>query len=128
LAVTLQKHEAVSSTGLPPRLAATLAYAGWWVTGAIIWFLERGDPYVRFHAAQAVAAFGVIAALIVGFFVMAGASLSFLPSAFLLFVWAAGLTWAGGLVLWLVAMWRAATGSTWRIPVAADLADRLCRT
>jgi uncharacterized membrane protein len=114
-----------SSTGLSPRLAAALAYAGWWLTGFVLWFIERQDRYVRFHAAQALAAFGVIALLIGAFGGLAVTALTFLPSAFTPFLWAAGLTWVAGVALWLVAMWKAASGVTWRIPIAADLADRL---
>ena len=117
-----------SSTGLSPRVAAPLAYAGWWLTGLILWFVERRDRAIRFHAAQSVAAFGVVAAVIAAFGVLALASLSFLPPAFTLFLWAAAITWAAGIVLWIVAMWKAATGHAWRITVAADLADRLMQT
>jgi len=115
----------MSSTGLSPRLAASLAYAGWWVTGAILWFVERCDRRIRFHAAQSLAAFGIVACLILAFGAFALASLSLLPAAFNLFLWAAIATWAGGIVLWIVALWKAATGHAWRIPIAADLADRL---
>ena len=114
-----------SSTGLSPRVAAPLAYAGWWVTGLILWFVERHDHYIRFHAAQSVAAFGVIATAIAAFGALALASLSFLPSAFTLFLWAAAITWGLGVLLWIVVMWKAAAGHVWRIPVAADLADRI---
>jgi uncharacterized membrane protein len=117
--------ELTSSTGLAPRLAAPLAYAGWWITGFVMWFVERRDAYVRFHAAQAITAFGLIALLIGAFSALAVASLSFLPSAFGLFIWAAALTWIGGLVLWVLSMWKAANGDAWRIPVAAELADRI---
>jgi uncharacterized membrane protein len=114
-----------SSTGLPSHVAAPLAYAGWWLTGLIFWLVERRDAYVRFHAAQSVAAFGIIAALIAGFCLMAVASLSFLPNAFTPFLGAAVGTWVAGVLLWGVAMWKAARGSAWRIPLAADLADRM---
>ena len=114
-----------SSTGLSPRVAAPLAYAGWWVTGLILWFVERRDHSIRFHAAQSVAAFGVIAAAMFAFGALALASLSFLPSAFTLFLWATAITWGLGVMLWIVVMWKAAAGHVWRIPVAAELADRL---
>ena len=114
-----------SSTGLSTRVAAPLAYAGWWVTGLILWFVERRDLSIRFHAAQSVAAFGSIAAAIAGFGVLALASLSFLPSAFNLFLWAAAITWGLGVMLWIVVIWKAAAGHAWRIPVAAELADRI---
>jgi uncharacterized membrane protein len=117
--------ELPSSTGLSSRLAAPLAYSGWWITGIILWLVERRDPYVRFHAAQSVAAFGLVAALIAAFGMLAIASLSLLPSAFTLFVGAAAVTWLVGMLLWVVMMWKAASGKAWRIPLAADLADRL---
>ena len=117
-----------SSTGLSPRVAAPLAYAGWWVTGAILWFVERRDRTIRFHAAQSIAAFGLVACLVLAFGTLALASLSLLPAAFTLFLWAALATWVGGVILWVVALWKAATGHAWRIPVAADLADRLIAT
>ena len=116
-----------TTIGLPGRIAAPLAYSGWWVTGALIWFLERRDLYVRFHAAQACVAFGAIALAVAMLSGLAATSLVFMPGAFGFWVWAAGLIWLAGLVLWLVAIWHAATGRLWRIPVAAELADRMCR-
>lgn len=119
--------DAPSSTGLPPRAAATLSYAGWWVTGLLFWIVERDDAYVRFHAAQSVAAFGVVAVLTCAFILLAAISLSLLPAAVALFASAAVVVWVGGMVLWVVAMWKAANGDAWRIPLAADLADRFLR-
>jgi uncharacterized membrane protein len=114
-----------SSTGLPSRTAAVLAYSGWWVTGLIFWLLERRDGYVRFHAAQAVAGFGLLATAMFSFGSLGVLSLSMLPAAFPLFMAAAGLTWVAGVVLWGWSMWRAALGHRWRVPIVADLADRL---
>src|SRR5215213_7378704 len=95
---------AATSTGLAPRTAATLAYAAWWMTGLMFWVLEREDRFVRFHAAQAMVAFGTISGLIVGFALVAGASLSFLPEAFMPLMIAAFVIWLVGLALWLVTM------------------------
>ena len=114
-----------SSTGLPARLAIALAYSGWWVTGSIVWFLERRDPVVRFHAAQAVTAFGAITLLILLFSALTALSLSFLPSMFGFFGAAAGATWVLGAVIWATAMWKTASGDKWRIPVAGEWAERL---
>lgn len=114
-----------SSTGLSPQVAAPLAYSGWWITGLILWFVERHDRDIRFHAAQSMAAFGLVAGVVLAFGALALASLSFLPPAFTLFLWAAALTWMAGIALWIVVMWKAATGRLGRIPIAAELADRL---
>ena len=121
----VMEDEPLSSTGLSPRVAAPLAYLGWWVTGAIFWFVERQDRRVRFHAAQAVTTFGLVAVLVVLFGTLAVASLSFMPAAFSPFLRAAAVVWAAGLLLWIAVMWKAANGDAFRIPLAADLADRL---
>lgn len=115
------------STGLPPRLAAPLAYAGWWITGLIFWHFERRNGYVRFHAAQSCVVFGAIAIVVAVLTGIAGASVVYNPPAVGFWSWTAAIAWGAGLVLWPVAMWRAATGRLWRIPVAASVADRLCR-
>ena len=114
-----------TSTGVDARLSSMLCYAGWWVTGLVFLFAERRNGEVRFHAAQSITAFGILAVLIAGFAAVAGASLSFVPEAFLPLLGAALVTWVAALVLWIVAMWKAANGNAWRIPLAADLADRL---
>jgi uncharacterized membrane protein len=115
------------SLNLPGRVAAPLAYAGWWITGALFWFLERRDLYVRFHAAQACVTFGIVALVVALLSGIAATSLMFMPGAFGVWAWAAGLIWLAGVVLWVAAIWHAATGRLWRIPVAASIADRMCR-
>jgi len=115
------------SLNLPGRVAAPLAYAGWWITGALFWFLERRDLYVRFHAAQACVTFGIVALVVALLSGIAATSLMFMPGAFGFWAWAAGLIWLVGVVLWVAAIWHAATGRLWRIPVAASIADRMCR-
>jgi uncharacterized membrane protein len=97
------------------------------VTGGIFWWLERRDRVVRFHAAQAIVTFGAIAMLILTCAVLAVASLSLMPSMFAFFASAAALTWTAGVVLSGVSMWQVARGDEWRIPVAAEWAERLNR-
>ena len=117
----------LSSTGLSSRTAAALAYGGWWVTGLIIWFLERHDRFARFHAAQSVVVFGLIAALILFFGFLAAASLSFMPAAFMALMGVTIFTWVLGVALWAVSVWKAASGEEWRIRGAASLADKMSR-
>jgi uncharacterized membrane protein len=124
-AATPVSAAAITSTGLTPRTAATMAYLAWWVTGAVFWALEREDRFARFHAAQAVVAFGAVALLIMLFLLLAVLSLSFAPAAFVLLLVAAGATWLGGVCLWLLAMWKVASGDAFRLPLAAGWADRL---
>jgi uncharacterized membrane protein len=119
--------DASSSTGLPSRTAAALAYGGWWVTGLIIWFLERQDRFARFHAAQSVVAFGAIAIVIFLFAFLAAASLSFMPAAFVALIGVTIFAWVLGVALWAVSLWKTANGEDWRIPGASALADKMSR-
>jgi uncharacterized membrane protein len=117
----------VSSTGLPSRTAAVLAYGGWWVTGLIVWFLERQDRFARFHAAQSVITFGAIAVLIFFFGFLAAASLSFMPAAFTALIGVTVFTWVLGVALWAVSVWKVAKGEDWKIRGASALAERMSR-
>ena len=114
-----------SSTGLPTAFGATLAYAGWWVTGLLFWFIERRDRVVRFHAAQAVTAFGSLALLIGALGAVALISLSFFPGLFEGLMLAAQVAAALSVLLWMVTVWQVASGRDWRIPIAARWAERL---
>jgi len=113
--------------GLPGRVAAPLAYAGWWITGVLFWFLERRDLYVRFHAAQSCVVFGLVALVLAVLTGITATSMLFMPNAFGFWLWVTGLIWVAGVVLWVAAIWHAATGHLWRIPFAASIADRMCR-
>jgi uncharacterized membrane protein len=116
-----------SSTGLSTRAAALLAYIGWWATGLILWFLERRDREARFHAAQAIVAFGgltLVVALLAG---LALISLSFFPGAFEWLIGAAEAVAVGAMVLWGMTVWGVASGRDWRLPIAAPWAERLAR-
>lgn len=116
-----------SSTGLSTPVAASLAYLGWWATGIIVWLVERDDRVVRFHAAQALTAFGSIAAIVAALGVLAIVSLSFAPLLFNVLLIAAVAVSGAGVLLWAASLWRVASGRDWRIPVAARWADRINR-
>ena len=115
----------MSSTGLSTNTAAVLAYAGWWVTGAIFWFVERRDNVVRFHAVQATITFGALAVIIALSGMLAMVSLSLLPWGFSIFATVAAVTWVTGVILWLISLWKVSSGDEWRMPLTAALADRL---
>jgi uncharacterized membrane protein len=114
-----------STTGLQPRTAAMLAYLAWWVTGALMLMVERRDRFVRFHAAQSLAALGalwLLGALVYG---LAFAMLSVSAAWFVATLWLALGIWAAGVGLWLVCLVKVFRGEPWRIPLAAGVADRL---
>jgi uncharacterized membrane protein len=50
-----------TSLGIEPGLAALLAYLFGWLSGLIVLLLEKQHREVRFHAAQSLIVFGVLA-------------------------------------------------------------------
>ncbi|HLX40103.1 MAG TPA: hypothetical protein VKR42_06200 [Ktedonobacteraceae bacterium] len=55
-----------TSLGMNPRLERVLAYAFFWVSGLILFFVERKDRSVRWHAAQSMVTFGLLFLLMFG--------------------------------------------------------------
>lgn len=114
-----------TSTGVDARLASVLCYAGWWVTGLVFLFAERQHRGVRFHAAQSLLVFGVLSVIMlasggasaVAFFVD-GASFQLLQVA-------GNIVWLGAVALWLVLLLKTWRGETWRVPMVAELADKI---
>lgn len=106
-----------TSTGLPPRLAACLAYSAWWVSGALVLAAEPTHPFVRFHARQALVGFGAI--WLVGVVLWAASFLAAFvsPWAFRAVAVLANLVWVGGLTAWVVCLVAAGRGRRWALPL-----------
>jgi uncharacterized membrane protein len=107
------------SAGLQENVAGLLCYVLGWVTGIIFLLIDK-RPWVKFHAAQSIVVFGgltllrfVLGALhgitgLIGF--------GFFGLLFLLIALVS-------VVLWIVLMVKAFQHQTWRVPIAADIAD-----
>jgi len=110
---------------LAENVAGLLCYVLGWITG-LIFYLTDKRPFVRFHAAQSIVVFGAltIIRILVGMVFVTGglagvtAGLSF---GILLF-WLISLV---GVILWILLMVKAYQGERYRVPIAADLADKL---
>jgi uncharacterized membrane protein len=114
-----------TSTGVDPRLSILLCYTAWWVSGLIFLIIETQHRDVRFHAAQSLVLFGGLTVLIalltiagVGMLVVSGTAFQALR--LLMY-----LVWLGAMLLWLLVMVRTFRGESWRVPFAADLADKI---
>ena len=117
--------EKPTSTGLDARLASMLCYAGWWVTGLVFLFAERRHAAVRFHAAQSLVLFGGLSVLIGVLSVMSIGMLMVSSGAFQAARVLVYLVWIGAVGLWLLLMYRAFNGETWRVPLAGGLAAKI---
>jgi uncharacterized membrane protein len=116
---------APAQSQMAETLAATLSYALGWLTGLIFYLIDK-RPYVRFHAAQSIVVFGGLH--ILTFVVGALFGLSILTGGFAGF--SVGLALYRildivALVLWVVLMIKAHQGERFRVPVAADLSEKI---
>ncbi len=107
------------------NVAGLLCYLVGWITGIIFYFVDK-RPFVRYHAAQSIVVFGGlhILSFVIGVFFglslfAGGFGIFSLGSALL------GLIDLTAFVLWIVLMIKAYQHEQFRVPVAADLADKI---
>jgi uncharacterized membrane protein len=114
-----------SPLGPNPRVAAAIAYAGWWLSGALVWLVERDRPAVRFHAMQSMIAFGgVFAAWLtcwIGSFLMLVSS----ATGFFVLQRISQLILVAGFLVWAICLVQVMRGVDFRLPVVGDWAARL---
>ena len=110
----------VSAEGLQENVAGLLCYVLGWLTGVIFLLIDK-RPWVKFQAAQSIVVFGGLTIIRVGLIFMNG---------FLGGVIGWGLLTGVGLlvglitfVLWIILMIKAYKHETFRVPIAADIAD-----
>jgi uncharacterized membrane protein len=114
-----------TQSGLSENVAGLLCYVLGWITGLIFFLIDK-RPFVRFHAAQSIVVFGALTIIRIGvgmMFVTGG--LTGMMTSFslgLLLFWLISLV---GLILWVLLMVKAYQGERYRVPVAADLADKI---
>lgn len=114
-----------TSTGVDPRLSALLCYTAWWLSGVIFLIIEQQHRAVRFHAAQSLVLFGAFSILIGGLSLFSVGMLMVSTSAFQAARMLVYLVWIAAVMVWLLLMYRAYHGQTWRVPLASGLAARI---
>jgi uncharacterized membrane protein len=103
-----------TSSGLDANVAAALAYAIGWVTGAAFLLFEQENRFVRFHALQSVIVFGALSLAW-----MLAWSVPFLGWIVAIFVIP-----PLSAVLWLILMYKAYQGERFKVPGAGDMAEQ----
>jgi len=108
------------------NVAGLLCYVLGWITGLIFYFIDK-RPFVRFHAAQSIVVFGglhlitIVIGIFFGVSIFAGAGVGGFTMGYALY----SLIGLVELVLWVMLMIKAYQGERFRVPIAADLADKL---
>jgi uncharacterized membrane protein len=107
------------------NIAGLLCYVLGWITGIIFFFIDK-RPFVRWNAAQSIVVFGgihilyFILAAFLGFSIVAGGVGGF-SVGFLLYP----LLGLVSLILWILLMVKAYGHQKFRVPIAADLAEKI---
>jgi uncharacterized membrane protein len=124
-ATPMGSNSAPAQTGLEPNVAGALCYALGWVTGLIFFLIDK-RPTVRFHAAQSIVVFGGVAILYIVLGPLLGIGLFTGGLGVMsLFHLVFSLIWLASIILWILLMVKAYQGETFRVPIAADVADKL---
>ncbi len=103
-----------TSTGIEENIEALLAYLFGWISGLVFLLIEKKSDFAKFHAAQSIVVFGGLSILAIIF--------EFIPIIGKVLL---GLTYILELVLWILLMIKAYQKEKFRVPIAADLADKL---
>jgi len=115
---------AATSEGLAENITGLLCYLAGWITGIVFLLIDK-RPWVRFHAAQSIAVFGGLTVVQIALSVMSstiGGLVGFgLMSMLGLLV---GLI---TFVLWVLLMVKAYKHETFRVPIAAGIADSIVK-
>ena len=109
--------DASASLKLSPRAAAMLAYAGWWVTGALVLIADPSRPFVRFHAWQAFAGLGLLWLAGAALWTSSIVAVFVSSTAFRVLVMASQMVWLTGIVAWIACLIQAFRGERWSIPL-----------
>jgi uncharacterized membrane protein len=118
-----------TTLNISANTAAGGSYLIWWVTGFLIYFSERNNRFVRFHALQSIILTGILTILAV-FAALFATVMQDLTAAthqvifFHVGIWGATLLVLAIAFVWLWAMVAAWTGNYLRLPVIGSYAER----
>lgn len=94
------------------NLMGAAAYLLGFITGIVFLLIEKQNKFVRFHAMQSTLLFGAI--------FVANIALGFVP----ILGWLVGLLLSFvSFILWIVLMWKAFQGETYKVPYVGKLAE-----
>jgi uncharacterized membrane protein len=116
----------MTQTGMKENVAGLLCYVFGWVTGLIFFFIDKRS-FVQFHAKQSIVLFGglhligIALGMLFGLSLVTGGGWTGFSLGFALY----HLLQLLGLILWIVCMIKAYQGERFRVPVAADLAEKI---
>lgn len=105
-----------TSIGLDENVAALLCYVLGWVSGLVLFLVEKDNDAVRFHAMQSMITFGGVTILSIVFGAL------YMPG-----LWLSQIIGLLGIAMWILLMVKAYQGERYRLPVIGDIAEDWAR-
>lgn len=103
-----------TSIGIKPNIAAALSYLLGFISGIVIYLLEKENKFVRFHAMQSIVTFGLLWLVSVLVWVLPFVGTMLAPIVYILEI-----------VLWVVLIVAAYQGKYLKLPIASDVAEKM---
>ncbi len=119
-----QAEVAAEEHGLPESYASPLCYLFGFVSGLVMFFLDK-RPVVRFHAAQSTIVFGVLVTGLIVLGRLTRNAFSDSQATYLLYFVAFSALGLAALAIWILLIVKAFDRKPLRVPVVAWLADRM---
>ncbi len=110
-----------SSTGMESQIAVLIAYLFGWVSGLIIYLIEKENKFVKYHAMQAL----ILGIFEVACIIVISVILGLIPYiGWFLFSWLGYVLASVAWIFGIIAIIKAFKGEVYRIPVISKLADK----
>lgn len=118
-----------TSLGISASTAAGVSYLGWWLSGLLIYFNERHNWYVRFHALQSILFTGALTVVSVAGYVVSSLLMDLFMTTHQPVFRTLSVGLAAAILLAVVAAWLTPLIAAWsgirlRIPYLASYAER----
>lgn len=108
-----EKSSSKTVTGLPENTEAALAYILGWVSGLVLFLLQKDHKKIRFHALQSIVLFGACHVISMGLGMIPVVGWAILP-----------FFGIATFVLWLVMIVKTYQGGTMNIPFVTDFVKK----
>jgi uncharacterized membrane protein len=111
---------AESTMGIDPRLASGLSYLFGWISGLIIFLVEKKNRLVRFHAMQSILYSGAYTVVVI----VLNVAQSTIPGAYGAISCLLGLVGLAFFVGWVICLINGFQGKYFKLPYIGDLAEK----
>lgn len=102
-----------TSLGMQENIEGAVCYVLGWLTGIIIYILEKENAIVRFHARQSILVFLPLSIL--------AWLLAFIP---IIGWFMVPLVWLLTFILWIILILKAYQGVMFKLPIVGDIAEK----